>query len=142
MSWVGLSLMNMIVGVASVNKLRNIHMKTELMKIPNRGLCIVISELDAKEIIKGLGGECPDFGGGIFKDIYIIADFIREGKKIPAIKEIRSQTGWGLKDAKVYCDRFIPMGGNYESENYNVYADKFIRYHMPPDFIKDQEFEL
>jgi hypothetical protein len=116
-------------------------MKTELMHIPNKGLCIVISELDVKEIIQGLKGEVPFFGGGVFNDVYRIADEMRNGQKIPAIKEIRTQTGWGLKEAKQFCDKYMPMGAG-NNFNYHAAADRFIKDHIPEDFLKDGDFDV
>lgn len=116
-------------------------MKTELMNIPNKGLCIVISELDAGEIIRGLKGEVPFFGGGIFNDVYVIADAIRDKKKIQAIKEVRAQTGWGLKEAKHFIDKYVPMGVR-DDFGYHAAADRFISDHVPKDFIKDEDFAL
>lgn len=113
------------------------------MNIPKKGLCIVISELDVADIVKGLKGEVPLFGGGIFQDLYVIADCIRVGKKIQAIKEVRAQTGWGLKEAKEFMDNWYPMGlGSSDMAVLNAMADKFLRHHMPKDFLNDEDMSL
>lgn len=36
-------------------------------------------------------------------------DFIREGKKLAAVKLFKEMTGWGLKESKDVTDRFAEM---------------------------------
>ena len=115
-------------------------MKTELMNIPGKGICIVISGVSPNDFV--FGGDKPIYGGGVFKDIHIIADCIRNGKKIAAIKEIRTQTGWGLKEAKEYCDRYTSNGYNQSEEMRIACADHFIREHMPRDTFDVDDFKL
>jgi len=120
-------------------------MKAEIVNVPNKGVCILISEIDVKEFIQGFGGgQYVSFGGGVFKDVYAIAQEIRNRRKIAAIKEIRTQTGWGLKEAKEYCDKYMPNTNGYRDsqEYYDRCADRFIMAHAPKDFLKDGDFEL
>lgn len=121
-------------------------MKTELMNIAGKGVCIVISELNVNEIISALGGNVTAFSNALFSNIHIIADEIRAGRKIAAIKETRSQTGWGLREAKEYIDKFIPPSGygygGPPERDYGVCADNFLKTHMPKDFIGDNDFKL
>jgi ribosomal protein L7/L12 len=116
-------------------------MKTEIVNVPGKGICILISDIDVNDFIQGVGAvKTLGIGNKIFTNINVIADCIRVGKKIAAIKEIRAQTGWGLKEAKEYADRFIthgrdPIRNNQEAEN-------FIRMHLPDDFIENDEFKI
>jgi len=114
-------------------------MKTELMNIPGKGICIVISDINPNEFV--FGGDKPFFGGGIFSDIIKITNHLRNGAKISAIKEVREQTGWGLKEAKEYIDKYTPMGFQH-NDNTNMInsqsADNFMKDHMPKDFIGDE----
>lgn len=112
-------------------------MKSELMNIPGKGICIIISEINPNDFVYGEG--ISFYNGGVFKDIFKIADEIRRGKKIAAIKECREQTGWGLKEAKKYMDKYIFYG---VTNNDNDSADKFIQDHMPKDFLENDEFKL
>lgn len=46
---------------------------------------------------------------GILKDAnknfnIVVDPFIKAGQQIQAIKELRTLTGWGLKESKDYCD--------------------------------------
>jgi hypothetical protein len=51
---------------------------------------------------------------GIPSDLYDrLWDLWREGQKIKVIKELRSITGWGLKEAKGWTDTYFgPLTGN------------------------------
>jgi len=67
----------------------------------------------------------------------IISFFIRKGQRIRAIKEFRSQTGWGLKDSKNYLD-------NYEMgtvERCKLSARRFIKEHSI-EFITIEEMTI
>lgn len=115
-------------------------MKTELMTIPGKGICIVISGINPNDFV--FGGRYPFVGAGIFSDVMIIAEEIRRGRKIAAIKEIRSQTGWGLKEAKEYIDRYVEGWDNQNSYSCNVYAERFLQAHMPDDLLDEDEFKV
>jgi hypothetical protein len=126
-------------------------MKAELYNVLNKGLCIVISEIDPKDFHRTYGirptyphMELRPNSNSVFNNIGKIADAIRIGHKIAAIKEIRGQTGWGLKESKEYVDKYIwhPM----ESDRYIAAAEKFIDDHAPipisEDFIDSNEMVL
>ena len=122
------------------------------MNITGKGLCIVISDIKPNEFV--FGGDKPIYDGGVFEDIHTIADCIRSGMKIAAIKEVRSQTGWGLKEAKEYIDRYTNDTGfgnvvynpNRADERVNILcADNFIRAHTPSpptDLLDEDEFKV
>ena len=111
-------------------------MKAELYKHPSKGICILISEIAQSDFL----GKIASLGHG-FTDIGIIADEIRKGRKIAAIKEVRAQSGWGLKEAKYYIDNYIPMGYGHD-DDFEEIADRFIKDHLPKDFIKFDDFNL
>ena len=125
------------------------------MNITGRGLCIVISDVNPNDFIGVVGGNLY-YDTGVFSDIKTIADCIRNGMKIAAIKEVRSQTGWGLKEAKEYIDRYtndtgfgnitynpVPRGTD---ERVNIKcADRFIKDHTPApptDLLDEDEFKV
>ena len=114
-------------------------MKAELINVPDRGLCILISDIDIQQVNDVASSVYRNsFDNSVFSDIYLIADELRNRRKIGAIKEIREQTHWGLRDAKAYIDKYIPMGIN-ENFDYNMAADKFIKDHTIQDFILTKE---
>lgn len=115
-------------------------MKTELMDIPGKGICIVISDVNPNDFV--FGGGKVFYGGGVFDNVMIIADEIRAHRKIGAIKEVRNQTGWGLREAKEYIDRYTGHGYGRNTVEASRCADRFIRDHMPKDFLKGDDFEL
>ena len=124
-------------------------MKTELMNISGKGICIVISDINPNDLVLTEGK--PLYSTGVFEDIHIIADCLRSGMKINAIKEVRSQTGWGLKQAKQYVDKYTENGSYYNSTIPSEMhlngrnADRFIKDHtpLPPiDLIDDDEFKI
>lgn len=124
-------------------------MKCDIVNVPNRGICILISDIDPKDFIKGMldnDGSILKFSGGVFTDLYTIARYITERKKISAIKETRSQTGWGLREAKIYIEKYIPLNtyqDPIEFIDYDEAARKFVSDHAPKeDFIKNDDFEL
>lgn len=59
------------------------------------------------------------------KDKVSIAKHINNGMKIRAIKEIRIQTGIGLREAKHYIERYLPNGF---SQNKSYLYDKAMRF--------------
>jgi len=79
-----------------------------------------------------------------FADPYKIANEIRCQRKIAAIKEVRSQTGWGLKDAKYFMDNYMPMSPVPNGFDYNIAAENFIRDHKIKEgnFLSDEEMEI
>lgn len=121
-------------------------MKCDIVNVPNKGICILISDIDPKDFIKGIlnnDGSILKFSGGVFTDLYIISQYIIERKKIAAIKEIRSQTGWGLRESKMYIEKYLPLNTHIEFIDYDEAARKFVSDHAPKeDFIKNDDFEL
>jgi hypothetical protein len=71
-----------------------------------------------------------------------IAFEIRCGRKIGAIKQVRHQTGWGLKEAKQYIDKYTEGYHGDDSYSCNLYADRFIEAHMPKDFLDGEDFKI
>ena len=117
-------------------------MKTEIVNIPNRGICILISDIDPNDFM--LSGGVPTMNMPPFTDVNKIAHAIRTSKKIQAIKEIRSQTGWGLKEAKDYIDKYF-VGNFYDEslDDLGKIADQFVLDHAPVlDFLDKDEMEL
>lgn len=112
-------------------------MKAELVNIPDKGLCILISELDMDTLFKYSGHITSSFHP-LISNPAAIANEIRNGQKIAAIKELRYQTGWGLKESKEYMDRYMP------TYNYNRYTatEKFMSDHMPSNFLEIEDMKL
>ena len=121
-------------------------MRSELVKVKGRGVCILISDINPAYLIHSMEAykEPQPYSNGVFTDIIIISDLIRSGKKIAAIKEVRGQTGMGLKEAKEYIDKFLPMGLNeLASFDYNHAAQSFINANMPViDYLTEDEMEI
>lgn len=122
-------------------------MKAEVVNIPGKGICILISDINVNEFIRR--GALPNVDI-IFTDVDTICEYIRAGRKIPAIKEVRAQTGWGLKEAKEYLDKYLPvinhpMGSmQHLRENPSYYEDAAARFHaehMPQFDIGDFSIE-
>lgn len=109
------------------------------MNIPGRGICIVISDINPNDFVFGEG---KIVYGGKFSDVMAIANEIRAGRKIAAIKEVRAQTGWGLKEAKQYIDEYTGVGYGHSDEAKNIWADKFIREHSIHDEFGEDDFKL
>ncbi len=117
-------------------------MKAQFVKVKGMGLCLLISDFNPAQVAAmGVDGDTHiRSNNSPFTDLNEIAECIRYGKKINAIKEVRSQTGWGLKDAKEYMDKY-----SFSEEAQIREADRFIREHsyvMEGDFIDDNEMEL
>ena len=106
-------------------------MKSELVNVPGKGICILISDIDVNEFIR----KTPR-GNGVFSDVSKITYEILMGRKISAIKEIRAQTGWGLKESKDYLDKYMPSGIHGD---YDRISDNFQRNHTIQDFILSEE---
>lgn len=115
-------------------------MKTELMNIPNKGVCLVISGLDFvddKINITNLKNISQ------FSDVKAIAELIARNKKIGAIKEVRFQTGWGLKDSKRFIDDYLPMSNNFDVSDCVMSSKRFIRDHtLVDDFLDGDDFKI
>jgi hypothetical protein len=79
--------------------------------------------------------------GTLIKDVHAISREIRNGRKIPAIKELRAQTGWDLRTAKNYIDEYMPNFRNSEETN-NMLANRFIEEHTHTNLIEDDEFKV
>ena len=121
-------------------------MKTEIIKVRGRGMCILISGVNPQVLVDGAlniehmiqNSESP------FHNLELIAHEIRNKRKIAAIKEMRKQTGWGLKDSKEYIDRFIPTG-TPEGFDYRLAAENFIIKHSwvsEGEFVSSDEMEI
>jgi hypothetical protein len=129
-------------------------MKAEIINLPEKGLCILISDIDLKDVNHPLSESISTFlsNGSNITNPFIIADAIREKKKILAIKELRAQTGWGLKDAKHYIDRWLPTASLAASLNdphdpptdefFENQANAFIRDHTNEETFKVDDFNL
>ena len=120
-------------------------MKSEFYNHPIKGLCIIISDFSIEDLnlIMPHTNSCPPFS-----DIDKIAINIKAGKKIAAIKEIRTQTGWQLKEAKEFIDRYISSQYGslaheyYDTEYYEKAARKFISDFTQKNFIEKEEFKI
>jgi hypothetical protein len=125
-------------------------MKTEIVNIPGKGICILISEIDVKEFLQGVdGAPTLKIYNSPFTNIQIIAYEIRNGRRIGAIKEVREQTNWDLRKSKEYIDKFMPIGeisyhddDEVKEQYYNRCAFKFLSAHERIDFINDDEFKI
>jgi len=124
-------------------------MKTEIVNVPGKGVCILISEIDVNDFIQGVNSiPTLQTNGSPFSNVHLIADFIRKGQKIGAIKEVRQQTGWGLREAKEYLDRFMDTSYTYRmsaGEQMDVNersAEHFIRHHTIRDFFDEEDFKV
>lgn len=115
-------------------------MKAELLDIPGKGICILISgiSLDDLSRITELSS-VNEITKSPFTDAYKIADEIRKSQKIAAIKECRAQTGWDLRQAKEYIDRYMIIGISFQDA-----ADKFIDDHTYKNekFLNIDEFKI
>ena len=118
-------------------------MRTELVRVKGRGMCLLISGIpftkDGEVDMRDIRQYCKH----PFTDVSVIAAEIEMKRKIAAIKECRAQTGWGLKEAKEYIDKYYPMGIDYEFD-YEGAADKFVRDHsvIKEAFLKDDEMVI
>lgn len=103
-------------------------MKINYIKVDGE-MCILIRDINATMF--NMGALNVDHVSYVdpFTDPYKIADEIRRERKIAAIKEVRKQTGWGLKDAKYYIDRYMPSPIP-EGFDYHVAADRFVSDHI------------
>lgn len=107
------------------------------MHIKGKGLCIVISEINVNNFKK----ENPK----ILNNPNKIAQEIRKERIISAIKELRFQTGWGLKESKQYIDKYLPLDEHgrrsYSVEKIEKAADNFLADHLQKYFEED-EFQI
>lgn len=111
-------------------------MKSEIINVPNKGICILISDIDISNFnISGI-----PIVNVLFTDVLAIANEIKEGRKIGAIKKVREQTGWGLKESKDYVDKYnIDYTNNIVNEEASL---KFISDHTMDDFLEREEMQL
>jgi hypothetical protein len=113
-------------------------MKSEIINVPNRGICILISDIDASQLSQ-LNIDIPTVNV-LFTDVLVIANEIKEGRKIGAIKKVREQTKWGLKESKEYIDKYtIDYGNHVRNEEASL---KFISDHTMDDFLEREEMQL
>lgn len=107
-------------------------MKAEVVNIPGKGICILISDINVNEFVRR--GALPNVDI-IFTDVDTICVYIRAGRKIQAIKEMRAQSGWGLKETKEYLDKYLPPlphpmdNQQFHRENPSYYDDAAARFH-------------
>lgn len=118
-------------------------MKVEYIKVDGE-MCILIRDINP--VTFNMGSLNVDHMiTDTFRDPYKIGNEIRGQRKIAAIKEIRSQTGWGLKESKDYIDNYMPMGYG-DGFDFNIAADNFLRDHlkrvMEGNFLSDDEMEI
>jgi len=117
-------------------------MKVDYIKVDGE-MCILIRDINPVTLNMG-ALNVEHMVNEPFHDVHIIADEIRNRRKIGAIKKIREQTGWGLKESKEYMDNYIPTG-TPEGFDYWIAADNFIRKHtyvMEGNFLSDDEMEI
>jgi len=113
-------------------------MKTEIINVPNKGICILISDLDLSQLsLKDI----PTVNA-LFTDVQAIALELRNGRKIGAIKKVREQTGWGLKEAKEYIDKYAIVGVEPSEVTNEASSIKFIDDHRMEDFLEREEMQL
>lgn len=121
-------------------------MKAELVHVPNKGLCILISDITTDLINGTTSGNLSNLR--IVKPLFPypekVAIEISGQRKIAAIKETRSQTGWGLKEAKEYIDRYMPVGyRDPDTLDFHAQADKFMADHtIREETFNAEEFKL
>lgn len=121
-------------------KLKGIKMKAELFNHPNKGLCILISELNNTDLLCHMVGDKVNIPERYtyFSNIHAIADELKAGRFISAIKEVRNQTYWGLKEAKDYLEKYRNYGKGFID-----YGERFIRDHtLPPNLLDNDDFKL
>jgi hypothetical protein len=118
-------------------------MKVEIMNLPGKGTCIVISEIDANSF----RDRTFFVEDSSITNAAKIASELSCGRKIAAIKELRAQTGWGLRRAEYYIDEYIPVYqtvGTHRDMNMKnrEAAIRFLKDHTSEDFIKDEDFGM
>ena len=114
-------------------------MKTEFYIHPEKGLCLLISDFASNDLNRmGLS----NMTNTIIRNPNAIAIEIRNDNKIAAIKELRTQTGWSLKEAKEYMDRYMPQPRPFF--NPQEVADNFIIDHtvVLNDFLDSKDMQI
>lgn len=117
-------------------------MNVEFYRHPTRGLCLLISDFNRNDLHNLVG---PKITNPLIHDPASIASYIKTGEKIRAIKELRQQSGWGLKEAKEYLDNYIPhtnYGNPNDNFDYSKSADIFIQDHIAEDFLGNDDFKV
>ena len=112
-------------------------MRTEIVNVPGRGICILISDIRISDFDTEKIEKMNIFGGGPFSNIQVIYDEIVVGRKISAIKEVRAQTGWGLREAKQFVDSYYDDPGGR-----TVGAERFRREYTRQNHLSDDLFKL
>lgn len=109
-------------------------MKAEIINYPGKGLCILISDINPYEFLTEV------VGSTVFSDVNTIAELIEADQKIAAIKEVRHQTGWGLKEAKEYVDSYMPTHNRDSLQcGYKFRKDHTL---LSSSFLKNDDFEV
>ena len=108
-------------------------MKAELINYPGKGLCILISDINPYEFLTEV------VGSTVFSDVNIIAELIETDQKIAAIKEVRFQTGWGLKESKEYVDSYMAYNRDSLQCGYKFRKDHTL---LSSSFLKNDDFEV
>jgi hypothetical protein len=115
-------------------------MKTEFYMHPEKGLCLLISGFALNDLNRmGISnGYHPTVSNP-----EAVAIEIRSDRKIHAIKELRAQTKWSLKEAKEYIDKYMPPGIDSVYDPHEA-ADKFIIDHtvVLNDFLGSNEMSI
>jgi len=115
------------------------------MNIDGKGICIVISDINPSDFASSFG--VPQ-GIGNICDVHSIANEIRNGRRIAAIKELRAQTGWGLREAKDYIDKYSNEPGYGSLANglaNDRCAERFINDHTQKpleNLLDEDEFKV
>jgi len=111
-------------------------MKTEFYMHPEKGICLLISDFASNEL-NHMG--LSNMTNTIIRNPNAIAIEIRNDNKIPAIKELRVQTGWSLKEAKEYLDKYMPQPRLFDPQNA---AERFLSDHTLSDFLDAKDMQI
>lgn len=142
--WVLVLVAFMLSFISRSKRRRHKNMKCEIVKVKGRGVCILISNINPSCLLSAIQSHTEPYSTSIFKDVISISELIRTGQKIAAIKEVRTQTGWGLKEAKEYIDKYLPMGlTEIRGFDYTNAAESFINANMPTvEYLKEEDMEI
>lgn len=76
----------------------------EIYKMSRDALEIMAFDRISRDTLHKMGSGRPTFKGHLVSEN--VEDYIRDGKLINAIKEFRSESGLGLKEAKDWCEAY------------------------------------